>query len=315
MTDLTQIIRLNISSYQGDNFYQREAELFSDIPNVEYVRSWNGYSPTILISNTHTDFQKLDRKLLEHTRLIIHPNSGYDNFSVEFIKDKGFPVITGNPIRANAVSEYILSALYNHFSSINNQETWDKTRTWNRKRLKDLKIQIIGYGMIGRILEKSLLPIVDKVFISDPYQDKNEVNYSEADVILLACSLNPTSYKIINEKVLSLLSSEALIINAARGGLIDQHALLKYLKNNPNSHAVLDVFESEPFNESDFIGIPNLIKTSHIAGVYRELNQELLNYEKEVVLDYLNKAYEVEYFSNKYQGLILQNRLQKDFLI
>jgi len=315
MENKTQVIRLNVSSYQGPLFFKQEKEFLSSLNNLEYVREWDGQSPTILITNTHTEVENISSELLEKTKLIIHPNSGYDNFSPTFTESNNFPIILGNPIRANAVSEYILSSLLSYFSQIPNHKTWDKTRTWNRKRLKDLKVQIIGYGMIGQILEKSLSPLVKDIFIYDPFKSKIDLQEKVADVILMASSLNPTSSKILDENFFKGLRKDVLIINAARGGLIDQKSLLKFLTQNPEAFAFLDVFEQEPFDSTEFDTIKNLVKTSHIAGVYKELNNELLNFEKQILTDFLNKDSSNMNFEEKYQGLILKNRLHQDFLI
>ncbi len=315
MKHKTQILRLNISSYQGPLFFEKERDFLSNIDNLEYTRIWDGHSPVILISNTHTKLEELSVELLKNTKLIIHPNSGYDNFTADFTKKNNFPIILGNPIRANAVSEYILSSLHNHFSRIVDQEVWDKARLWNRKRLKDLKIQIIGFGMIGKILSDSLAPLVSEIYIYDPFKNMDQLKPEQSDVILMASSLNPTSKNLLDEHFFNRLPDGVLIINAARGGLIKQESLLDFLKKKTNSYAILDVFSKEPFNSDEFRDIPNLTKTSHIAGVYERLNEELLCFERQVLQDFFNKDESQAKFEEKYQDLILENRLSQDFLI
>jgi len=85
-----KISRTSISPYQNPNFQERERKALSEFENMENEGE-------ILITNTLTDISLIDTKNL---RLIIHPNSGYDNFPIGFVKGADFPIVIGNEIRA-----------------------------------------------------------------------------------------------------------------------------------------------------------------------------------------------------------------------
>lgn len=320
------LVRLNSSPYQRIEFFEEE-KLLAQKWNLQYLY-WDsqnerlpGQLPLpykgeyILISNTHTLPELLPEEVLAETKLWIHSNSGYDNFSVPWLKAQKFPVITGNPIRRDAVVEYILGCLISHFSLASHQKSWEKQRTWDRELLSQKNILIIGKGLIGQKLGQALKPIGKKVSYYDPFKGNNEDLIELASghsVVLLAASLNPTSEKIVNKTFLEALPSNFLLINASRGALINQEALIDMLMQRPNAFAYLDVFEREPFG-NEFEGLKNIHCTSHIAGVSKNLSQDMLKFEDEVLSAFfLNSP---EDFLEEYKELNLINRCDKDYLI
>jgi len=311
-----QVFRLNSSSYQDKDFIKSEAKLLSAIEGVEYITSASALSKDakyVLISNTHTDLSKLAKNLLENTILMLHPNSGHDNIPASFVRDVDFPILRGNKIRAQAVAEYILSCMFRHFTQIKNHLFWDQSRVWNRKRLRDQKTLILGFGHVGKLVYKSLSPLVKDLTVIDPQVESNELIpqvktqyddecFKNVDVLILATSLNESTKGLINQKVFEQVSESVLIINPSRGKVIAQKDLEKFLEINPNAFAYLDVFTTEPFSSSDFKSIKNVNKTSHIAGVYKELNRDIIEFEKEALGDFLKDQGS---FNEKYSKDIL----------
>jgi len=313
-----QIVRLNISPYQSGDFSRKEQnavaalghQYFSDIQRADKN------APTIFISNSNTDFRKIKiENIFSNIKAIIHPNSGYDNLSKELATQNRFPVILGNPIRAMAVSNYILSALLTHSSPIKHSPMWDQSRKWPREILQHKKTLIIGYGHIGKLLHQCLKPLSNNIVIFDPYCGFDHFDYSGAEIIIIAAGLNQSSYHLINHQVLSQVSPKALIINAARGKIINQTDLKRFLVNNPQSHAVLDVYEDEPFNANEFTEIHNITTTSHVAGVYNGLDDAIINFVADVVKDIDTLGPDSPSFNLKYQQLLFQNKLVAGIIV
>src|SRR5690606_23834996 len=128
-----QVIRTHISPYQSQDFLFKERLLLEKIPGVTY-RSLEGYeaSPAVLITNTHTDLGQIPPDLLEQTKLIIHPNSGYDNFTKDTSLWEKIPLVIGHKIRAQAVAEYSLAAIFQWIVDLPQHLRWDKNRNWDR---------------------------------------------------------------------------------------------------------------------------------------------------------------------------------------
>jgi D-3-phosphoglycerate dehydrogenase / 2-oxoglutarate reductase len=300
-----KITRLSISPYQNTDFLEKEKAALSDFEK-------NGLLGEILITNTLTNISAIDP---DQIKLIIHPNSGYDNFPVDFVQKANFPIVIGNEIRAQAVCEYILFCLFKRFGEFPNQNIWDR-KLRNRFLLKEKNILIIGQGHIGKLLRTTLQGLVKKIFAVDPFVEEaakslDEVPLKNCDVVILCASLNPTSYHLVNQDFLEKLPTNFTLINPARGDLINQEDLLKYLKLNPSSFAFLDVFKEEP-NEMDFSANTNLFTTSHIAGVFENLDDNIIDFERRVLHDFIHRPLE---FSQIYKNSILKNRIKDNFLV
>jgi D-3-phosphoglycerate dehydrogenase len=305
--------RISTSPYYSSSFVELEKNTLESIEGVKCL-GFNSFEDSdILITNTHTQMSDIATSQLAKCKLLLHPNSGYDNFNYTFVKEAYFPIIIGNSIRSHAVANYILSGLLNHYSSIPLNKSWDASRRWKRKLLCEINLQIIGDGHISKILQKSLSPLVKNIFIYDPYKNKKQLELRDIDVLIPVCSLNESSKHIVNYKMLEKLNSDFLLINAARGELVDTNALTQVLARQPHAFALLDVFEKEPFDFSLFKNINNIHLSSHIAGVYSNLDHATCEFEKMVLKDFCQLSQNE--FDIKYTDSLLKNRIFQNSLI
>lgn len=306
------VIRTNSSPYHGKDFEQNEQLRLEKLPGVTWRKLEDAIpeEPILLITNTHTRLNQLSAELLEKTKLIVHSNSGYDNFAEDKKFWENIPVIVGHEIRAQAVAEYYLSALFNGLTEIPQHITWNRSRLWERPLIKEQNILLIGLGHIGHILATTLKGLGCKVTIVDPLVPGNfshwqELNLAEYKIVLLCCSLNSSTHHLCDELFFEKAHPELLLINGARGKLIEEKALREFLLSHPKAIAYLDVFEQEPFNES-WHHFPQVWKTSHIAGVYSELDEAIIQFEEKTISDFLSlKDHE---FKLKYKRQLLQNK-------
>lgn len=309
-----QVYRTAASSYQNSSFLKKEQEVLESISGVKYINSLKQMAKDtsfILITNTHTQVEDIPEVILKKTHLMIHPNSGHDNIPQEFIEKVNFPIILGNPIRSHAVSEYVLSCLFKEHTEVPNHSHWSLDRTWDRKLLRDQKVLILGYGHIGKILASSLKPIVKDLKIYDPFvtsEDSTIINqfdiemFDKVDVLIVAANLNSTSHQFINRKILNKLNPKGMLINPARGEIVKEDELIAFLQQNPKFKCYLDVFETEPFAPGYQNQLANLNKTSHIAGVFKKINDDIISFEKKVIQDYVTN-----YLSNTSQQVSKEN--------
>jgi D-3-phosphoglycerate dehydrogenase / 2-oxoglutarate reductase len=303
--------RLALSPYHQDGFRQQEITMLNEL-DIQDSNSNSNHD--FYITNTSFDFTTISNEDFNHsTKLMIHPNSGYDNIPAAFVKNATYPIVLGNKIRARAVAEYTLSCLFHHMTKLKNQKDWTSGRYWNRKLLEDNHVLIIGYGRIGKILEASLRPLTSRLTILDPFKlktSKSEEIKEKFDIVLMATSLNKSSLRMIDSTFLQQCSDTLLFINGARGKLVAQEELISFLIKNKNAFAYLDVFEKEPANFDDFDMLKNVQLSSHIAGVSMSLDQMILDFEREVLSDFLTLT--KEDFNILYSPSLLQNRLHED---
>ena len=311
-----KVYRMDVSPYQASTFKHLEKKELESLNNIQYIDSIFE-NPNILITNSNSKIESIPGKVFSQLKLIIHPNSGYDNYSSEFVRECPCPIVVGNPIRQHAVANYIHSCLFHRFSQVPFSGNWDLKRTWKRKLLINQNVLLIGLGHIGKIIEKSLSPLVNKIHVVDPYQGKlkylNKAPLSDCNIVIVCAGLNPTSKNIIQKEILKSLPKHVTIINGARGKLIQQEDLFEFLKDQPQSAAYLDVFQTEPFNEK--IPLKNLFRSSHIAGVFTGLDQSILDFEKKVLQHFIQYEDAPHTFLALYKDLILKYRINENFLI
>ncbi len=294
-----QVFRPHLSRYFTANYLEREREelegKLNSCEKIKYVgpdELPDLNLPTILITDTHFKADtSIPAALWKKVILIIHPNSGHDNFPPHILKEFNFPFIKGNILRAKAVAEYILTILFNHYNQVPRQQEWNRQMFNERFLLSEQKILLFGYGHIGKIIAQSLSPLIDEnnFFIVDPYKG----NFPSApkgvkfDAIVMACELTEETMEMVNETFFQEYFHEhSLLINAARGSLVKLDDLRKRAFDFPNNIYYLDVFPHEPRDLEKLKTYANIFCTSHLAGVYQNLDKETLSLIKKEIISF-----------------------------
>jgi len=314
-----ELFRTGLSSYWPENFLSLEKNSFADFKEITYLglmpEKFQIKKPLIAITNTHFD-RKLQLLWMEKNyplSLIIHANSGYDLFTEPFLDFfKMTPLLLGPELRMHAVAEYYIHCFLHAAGTLPFKKSWDMDRQYPRKLLKNMSILLIGYGHVGKILEKILIAFHCKVQIFDPHQfPKNSAQHildlpiEEMDGIFCCCDLNKSSKSLIDKKVLQRCKNNIIIINAARGEICQEIELYQFAKKNVASQIFLDVFEKEPMDFQDWNQLPNVHLSSHVAGNHENLILESLEWQKNVVKNFLELT-PVEFLKN-YQQINLQD--------
>jgi D-3-phosphoglycerate dehydrogenase len=157
--------------------------------------------------------------------------------------------------------------------------------TWRQHvggQLTGRTIGIIGCGSIGQDLVQLLKPFECKIFANDivKYQDfyaqhhiepaSLEVLLKNSDIVSMHVPLDNSTRGLIGAKELAQMKSSAILINTARGGLVDENALKNALLNNALAGAAFDVFNNEPPLDNELLTLPNFLATPHIGGSAEE---------------------------------------------
>lgn len=163
-------------------------------------------------------------------------------------------------------------------------------------------IGLVGYGAIAREVARRAAALGMEVAAFDPLLDDDdpawktarrlgfETLLAEADVVSLHTPLTPSTRHMIDAAAIARMKPGAVLINAARGGVVDEAALCAALREGRIAGAALDVFEEEPLGAARgalFGGLPNLILTPHIAGVTEESNVRVSHKTADAVLRHL----------------------------
>ena len=218
---------------------------------------------------------------------------GYDHIDIESAKEFGIKVANA-PYGPNGVADYtvmlILMSIRKMKRILERTNIQDYTLAGIQGReLKDLTVGIIGTGRIGRTVIQNLSGFGCKIFAYDLYEQESVKQYAQyvsleelfaqADVISLHTPLTDENYHVINEKSIAAMKDGVVIINTARGGLIDSQALISAVESGKIGAAGLDVVENEfglyyYDHKSDILnnrelailrGFPNVTVSHHMA--------------------------------------------------
>ena len=218
---------------------------------------------------------------------------GLDNIDMPACKARAVNVIPATGANALAVAEYVIATAmvllrgaYFSSAAVGSGE-WPRTTLSNGREISGKVLGIVGFGDIGRLVARLAQGLGMQVVASDPQIDaaapvwkETNVRFStldallaESDVITLHVPLVADTLNLLNAARLAMMKADAVLINSARGGIVDEFALAAALRAKKLAGAALDVFVDEPLKAgSPLAGCPNLLLTPHIAGVTAEAN-------------------------------------------
>lgn len=182
------------------------------------------------------------------------------------------------------------------------QKKWERNTTQGFE-LKGKTLGIIGCGNVGSRVAKISLALGMNILIYDPYitnYPENATAVSEltdllpqCDLLTLHVPLTSETYHMISEKELFLLPFQSCIVNASRGAVVNEAALIQALNSGHIKSAALDVFENEPLpTDSPLFDIENIILLPHLGGASIEARNRVSIMAAEAVLDFLNNLSE-----------------------
>lgn len=210
---------------------------------------------------------RVDKSLLEGSsiKFVASATSGIDHVDTEYLKQQNIAFYHAPGCNARSVVEYVFSAL----AHLSDKKKFD----W-----KALSVGIIGAGNIGGLFAKCLDALSIHYLIYDPFLSKDSeygsklCSFSEVlkqDILTIHTPLTTDgdfpSFHLFSQKVLKSLTPGKILINAARGAVVDNNALLARLKSQGDLLCILDAWESEPDVSLDLLKIVEL-GTPHIAG-------------------------------------------------
>ena len=220
---------------------------------------------------------------------------GLDNIDLNACEEQNITVYPALGANSHSVAEYVICASMLLLRKAYFKKNEMIAGNWPRQESSGSEVYgktlgLIGFGDIAQKTRDLALGLGMKTVAYDPYLDKDSNVWKEtknldldnllsiSDIISLHIPLSKETSNLIDEKKLRLIKNSSVIINAARGGIIDENSLAKLLKENKIGGAALDVFNEEPVNKEyakKFEGIDNLILTPHIGGVTKESNKRV----------------------------------------
>jgi D-3-phosphoglycerate dehydrogenase / 2-oxoglutarate reductase len=218
--------------------------------------------------------------------VIVRYGIGVDNVDLEAAWVKGIPVCNVPDYCIDEVADHTLAFILATTRQVVQNTLYVRERKWGLatpldqlRTLRDQTVGIVGFGRIGREVAARLAPFRCRRLVFDPLVPAATIEgagcepvaldrvFAESDVLTLHCPSTPQTRKLLNAGSLTRLKQGAIVINLARGDLIDTPSLIHALQSGRLSAAALDVCDPEPIPlDSPLRSMPNVITSSHISS-------------------------------------------------
>ena len=228
-------------------------------------------------------------------KIISRHGVGYDNVDLNYLNQKNIALGITSTSNAVSVAEHVLTSFLYLSKNIHLSDKLTREGRFNDKsslpnffELYQKNIVIFGFGRIGRAVAKRCLGFEANVYVYDPFVSKNVVEENNckvidktsglkiADYISIHLPLNNNTKNFINEQELSMMKETAIVVNTARGGIINETSLVNALQNKIILGAGLDVFEKEPPDENHpLFNLDNIILSPHNAALTIECRKRM----------------------------------------
>lgn len=243
----------------------------------------------------------IDQAVLDnapHLKMIQRTGVGTEMLDTEAIKQRGIPVYVNAGVNAQSVAEHTLAlmlACLKRLPQVNRQThegIWKKQQTGvTTRELHGKTVALVGMGNIGRLVAQMLQPFGAKVIYTDvfrqdeevetrlnlTYYDRFEAMLPEADILSFHCPLTKENTDMLNQKPLALMKKGAVVINTARGKLINPDDLYEAVKSGHIWAAALDTHYEEPLKEGYRLAeLENVILSPHIGGLSYEAFESMM---------------------------------------
>lgn len=244
---------------------------------------------------------------------------GYDSVEVPALTKRGIPLMIAGTANSVSVAEHALFMMLSLAKLSQKHDAAMRKADWGirfRESAADLYLKsvlVIGFGRIGTRTVKRCLAFDMTVLVYDPYVDPDAIraagavpvaDYREAlprvDFVTVHCPKTPETTSMIAAAELAAMKPGAFVVNTARGGIIDEAALVDALKRNVIRGAGLDAFDREPPDPADpLLALENVLLSPHIAGVTREAADRMAIATARNVLDVFDGRPEPENVVNR----------------
>jgi len=228
--------------------------------------------------------------------------AGSDHLDLEAFRTHQIPVCNVPRQNFDAVADFIWGQILGLMRRIPQGDKNIRAGKWCEGVERGIAVSkktlgIIGFGAIGKAVAKRAAGFDMEVIVSSTSENAEAAQklgvtyvsrdrlFASADIIVPACPAVPETYHMIGERAIGLMKREAVIVNAARGQIIDTDALYRALASNRIAGAALDVFEEEPLWESRLFELDNVVLTPHMGGLAdREIRNVAVASAKHMVL-------------------------------
>jgi len=295
--------------------FSQSISLAAIVDNVSSLQSYPLTSPDEIISRCRNAELIITNKVvlnadtlsqLPHLKLICIAATGSNNIDIAAAKHLGIAVTNVSGYAQGSVAQYVFAQMLAYFSQIQHhnencsQGLWANSQTFclhgnGSVELAGKTLGLIGYGSLGKAVESLAKAFGMQVLIAER-KNTNTIRsgrtsfdevIEKSDVVSLHCPQTPETEQLMNLKVLARMKSTAILINTARGGIVNNKDLHQVLQDQRIAFAILDVLDQEPPPADHLFftkPLNNLKITAHIAWASIEAQQRLIDFLAQNIL-------------------------------
>lgn len=248
----------------------------------------------------------IDKAVLDHApklKMIQRTGVGTEMLDLEEIRKRGIPVYVNAGVNARSVAEHTLTLMMAALKRLPQINAQTHSGVWKKQQqgvttheLYGKTVGLIGMGNIGRLVAAMLQPFGAKVLYTDVFRQKEEVETNlgltycdsfeallpQCDILSFHCPLTKENTEMLNKQTLAMMKENGIVVNTARGKLINPDDLYEALKSGHVKAAALDTHYEEPVKEGYKLAeLDNVILTPHIGGLsyeaFASMMQEAMN--------------------------------------
>ena len=256
---------------------------------------------------------KLDEEILSKCsklKIVARHGVGYDSIDVNFLNQKKIALAITGTSNSVSVAEHVMTMFLNLAKNIDRSNILTKKGDFDKKanlpdffELYKKNILILGFGRIGQALAKRCLGFEANIYVYDPFVDKqiietkkcNNIDFADglvlADLISIHIPLTQETKNFIAKNELKQMKENCILVNTARGGIVNEKDLIWALTNRIIYGAGLDVFETEPpLKDNPLFQLDNVLLTPHNAALTLECRKRMAVETCENIVYYLTNS-------------------------
>ncbi len=279
-----------------------DVDVITGLSKDELIKIIPDYDGLAVRSSTRPDAEII--AAAKNLKVIGRAGIGVDNIDIKASTDQGVVVMNTPFGNAITTAEHAIAMLFSAARQIPAASSRTQNGEWPKSDFKGIELfnktlGVIGCGNIGALVVERALGLKMKVIAFDPYLTDEraiklgvekvelDVLFKRSDAITLHTPLVESTKGIVSRERLAMAKKGMIIVNCARGGLVDEEALKEALESGHVRGAALDVFQVEPAKENILFGTPNFIATPHLGASTLEAQENVAVQVAEQMSDYL----------------------------
>lgn len=253
-----------------------------------------------VVVRSATKVRKVAIDNADNLKLIVRGGVGLDNIDCDYARSKGIKVSNTPTASSQSVAELALAHMLALYRFLPDSNITMRKGEWKKKKYKGRELTgktlgIIGIGNIGKALAKKACTFNMKILAYDPYVKETDLDMelvdfekliTSSDIISLHIPHTDESHYIIDKDAISKMKDGVMIINCARGGVVDEKALLNGLNSGKVALAGIDSYEEEPTKNMALLTHPNVSVTPHIGAATSEAQDRVGVEVADIIIDF-----------------------------